>query len=88
MELNTCTRGEDVGNNDFFSMPDPPVWHIDFWETVHLPLPLEVSVNAGLGKGYLGSFPEMYNEPSCLSHFLCPPHACLCWPEKFRSVLE
>ena len=43
---------------------------IRFWETAHPPTPpptfsckWEVSVNVGLGKGYVGSFPEMYNAP-------------------------
>ena len=45
-----------------------------------------VSVIVELGEGYLGSFPETYNELSCLSHV--PPCACFCLPEKFRSMLE
>ena len=153
MELNTCTTGEDVGNNDFLHASpgaDPgfflgggalvsrststPINHIFFflentscirkpqvisggrggggcappaptpnirpgaprvayiskklftYPSPKPPLRREVSVIIDLGEGYLGSFPEMYNELSCLSHV--PPRACFCWPEKFRSMLE
>ena len=43
---------------------------IYFWETAHLPYPKptfcpkwELSDNIGLGEGWVGSFPETYNNP-------------------------
>ena len=91
MELNTCTRGEYVGNNDFFPCPPPPpcVAHISK-KLFTYPSPKttsrrEVSVLVDLREGYLGSFPETYNELSCLCHV--PPCACFCLPEKFPKIL-
>ena len=77
MELNTCMTGEDVGNNDFFHA-SPCVAYVSkklfTYPSPKPPLRREVSVIIDLGEGYLASFPETYNELSCLSHV--PPRAC------------
>ena len=72
MELNTCTTGEGVGNNDF-SHASPCVAYVSkklfTYPSPKPTLKREVSVIFDLGEGHLGSFSEMQNELSCLS---CP----------------
>ena len=72
MELNTCTTGEDGGNNDFFHASPCVAYVSKKLFTYPSPKPTlkrEVSVIFDLGEGHLGSFPETHNELSCLS---CP----------------